>query len=97
MADSVYVKKSVLSNSYSNGGLNYVDFATLNNTFKINWLRNYLKKPSSIWNIIPEYVFSQLVSRPVRGITVNQSLGPNAGKKALINNKKANTAKKQNK
>ncbi len=28
-----YVKKSVLSNSYSNGGLNFVDFATLNNTF----------------------------------------------------------------
>ncbi len=25
-------------------GLNYVDFATLNNTFKINWLRNYLEK-----------------------------------------------------
>ncbi len=55
-----YVKKSVLSNSYSNGGLNFVDFATLNNTFKINWLRNYLKKTSSIWNIIPAYVFSQL-------------------------------------
>ncbi len=28
------------------------------------------------------------LSRPVRGITVNQSLGPNAGKKALINNKR---------
>ncbi len=55
-----YVKKSVLSNSYSNGGLNFVDFATLNNTFKINWLRNYLKKTSSIWNIIPAYEFSQL-------------------------------------
>ncbi|XDV33381.1 hypothetical protein PO909_003805 [Leuciscus waleckii] len=55
-----YIKKSVLSNSFSNGGLNFVDFATLNNTFKINWLRNYLRNPFSIWNIIPEYVFSQL-------------------------------------
>ncbi len=45
---------------YINGGLNFVDFATLNNTFKMNWLRNYLKKPSSLWNIIPEYAFSQL-------------------------------------
>jgi len=55
-----YVTKSVSSNSYSNGGLHFVDFATLNNTFKIKWLRNYLKKTSSIWNIIPEKVFSQL-------------------------------------
>ncbi len=55
-----YVKKSVLSNRVSNSGLNFVDFATLNNTFKINWLRNYLKNPSSVWNIIPEYIFSQL-------------------------------------
>lgn len=55
-----YIKRSVLSNSYNNGGLNYVDFATLNNTFKTNWVRNYLKKTYSIWNIIPEHVFSQL-------------------------------------
>ncbi len=31
-----YVEKIVLSNSVSNGGLNFVDFATLDNTFKIN-------------------------------------------------------------
>ncbi len=55
-----YVEKTVLSNSVSNVGLNFVDFATLKNTFKINWLRNYLKKPSSVWNIIPEYIFSQV-------------------------------------
>ncbi len=53
------VNKSVLSNSVSNGGLSF-DFATLNNTFKINWLRNYLKNPPSVWNILPEYIFSQL-------------------------------------
>ncbi len=52
--------KIVLSNSVSNGGLNFVDFATLDNTFKINWLRNYLNNPSSVWNIIPEYICSQL-------------------------------------
>ncbi len=40
-------------------GLNFLDFTTLNNTFKINWARNFLKNPTSIWNFIPHYIFSQ--------------------------------------
>ena len=31
-----YVKKFVLTNDYENRGLNFLDFCTLNNTFKIN-------------------------------------------------------------
>lgn len=45
---SHYMRKSVVLNSYNNGGLNFIDFDSLNNTFKINWLNQYLTKPSSI-------------------------------------------------
>ncbi len=31
-----YVKKSVMMNTYEYGGLNFLDFSSLNNTFKIN-------------------------------------------------------------
>lgn len=47
-------------NSYENGGLNFLDFTTLNNTFKINWIKSYLKNPTSIWNIFPHHIFSNL-------------------------------------
>lgn len=47
-------------NSYEKGGLNFLDFATLNNTFKVNWLRQIIRNPNSIWNFIPSYIFSTL-------------------------------------
>ena len=40
-------------NSYDNGDLNFLDFYTLNNTFKTNWLEQFIKNPSSIWNFTP--------------------------------------------
>uniref|UniRef100_A0A1A8QY68 Reverse transcriptase domain-containing protein n=1 Tax=Nothobranchius pienaari TaxID=704102 RepID=A0A1A8QY68_9TELE len=55
-----YIRKSVVLNSYNKGGLNFIDFSSLNNTFKINWIKQYLKNPTSIWNFIPHHVFSQL-------------------------------------
>lgn len=54
------IKKSVIMNPIKQGGLNYLDFTTLNNTFKINWLKNFLKNPHSLWNIIPNYIFSKV-------------------------------------
>lgn len=54
-----YIKKSVVMNDYEHGGLNFLDFATLNNTFKINWARHFLKNPVSIWNFIPHHIFSR--------------------------------------
>ncbi len=38
----------------------FLDFNILNYTFKINWMKRFLKCPSSIWNYIPNYIFSQL-------------------------------------
>lgn len=55
-----YVKKSVMMNDYNKGGLNVIDFSTLHNTFKVNWIKNHLKEPASIWNFISSHVFSQL-------------------------------------
>lgn len=55
-----YIRNSVISNSIESGGLNFLDFTSLNYTFKINWLRDFLGSPDSIWNFIPKFVFSQL-------------------------------------
>lgn len=48
-----YIRKSVLMNSYEYGGLNFLKFPTLNNTFKINWIKQFLRNPTSIWNFTP--------------------------------------------
>lgn len=55
-----YVKKSVMMNTNQSGGLNFPDFTTLNNTFKIKWLRQFINNPSSLWNFIPNNVFSKI-------------------------------------
>ncbi len=55
-----YIKKSVVINTYENGGLNFLDFVSLNNTFKINWIKQFLKKPNLIWNCISNYIFSKI-------------------------------------
>lgn len=55
-----YLKKSVVINSQNKGGLNFIDFNILNNSIKITWLSRFLKNPTSVWNIFPQLVFSQL-------------------------------------
>jgi len=54
------VKKSVIMNTFERGGLNFLDFTTLNYTFKINWIKHFLKNPTSTWNFIPNYIFSKV-------------------------------------
>ncbi len=54
-----YIRKSVILNSYNKGGLNFINFDSLNNRFKINWLKQYLSKPTSIWNTFPQLIFSR--------------------------------------
>ena len=53
-----YIRKTVVMNTYENGGLNFLDFTTLNNTFKINCIKQFLRRPTSIWNCIPHHIFS---------------------------------------
>lgn len=47
-------------NTYENGGGNFLDFNTLHKTFKINWIKQFLKKPSSMWHFISSHVFSKV-------------------------------------
>ncbi len=47
-------------NSYVNGGLSFICFSTLKNTFKIKWIRQFLRNPNSIWNFIPNFLISEL-------------------------------------
>ncbi len=56
---TLYLKQSVVLNTYENGGLNMLDFCTFNNTLKINWAKHFIKNPTSIWNFIPHYIFSK--------------------------------------
>lgn len=55
-----HIGKSVLINDYESGGLNYLDFSTLNNTFKINWLKHFFRSPNAIWKIILAHILSKL-------------------------------------
>lgn len=55
-----YMRKSVVLNEYDKGGLNFIDFSSLNNTFKIKWIKQCLKNPTSICNFISHHVFSHL-------------------------------------
>ena len=54
------LKKGVLSNSKAEGGLEVLDFIDTVNTFKVNWLRNCLKNPDSIWYFIPNFIFNKI-------------------------------------
>ncbi len=45
-------------NTYNNSGLKFIDFSSLNKTFKINWIKRYLKNSTSIRDFISHHVFS---------------------------------------
>lgn len=57
-----YIKNSVISNTIKAGGLNFLDFTSLNYTFKVNWLRNFLCSPDAVWNFIPKLIFSVILA-----------------------------------
>ncbi len=55
-----YIKKQILCNPKSKGGMDVLSFETLNNTFKVQWLANLIKGRDCIWNIFPNYVFNEV-------------------------------------
>lgn len=59
-----YIRKSVVLNTCKNGGLNFLDFSTLNCIFKINWLKYFLKNDATMWNFIPKFVFNNIGGLP---------------------------------
>ncbi len=44
--------------------INFIDFDSPNNTFKMNWLKQYPSKPTSNWNAFPQLIFSQFGGLP---------------------------------
>lgn len=54
-----YVKRKTIIRPFSEGGLNVLDFSTLNIIFKINWIKHCLSQSNSIWFYIPNLFFEQ--------------------------------------
>ena len=55
-----YIKKQILCNPKSKGGMEVLSFETLNNTFKVQWLANLIKGRDSIWDTFPKSVFNDV-------------------------------------
>ncbi len=54
------IKKSVMLADRAMGGFELVDFSTLNNSFKIKWIKTFLNNPTSCWNFIPNHIFNSV-------------------------------------
>ncbi len=54
------MRKEILCNSKDNGGLDVLNYATLNNVFKINWITQYLKKKDNMWHTFPNFLFKSV-------------------------------------
>ncbi len=55
-----YLRKEILCNSKDNGSLEVLNYNTLNNVFKINWITQYLKKIDNMWNTFPNFLFKSV-------------------------------------
>lgn len=55
-----YIRQGNLVKQYEDGGLQAIDFDSLNGTLKINWLRSFLRNQNSLWFHIPNKIFSEL-------------------------------------
>jgi len=55
-----YLKRDILCNNKTFGGLEVLSFEMLNNSFKIKWLINLLKGNDSVWNTFPNHIFNQM-------------------------------------
>ncbi len=53
-----HISRKSLTQPYSKGGLNVLEFFTLNQIFKINWLKKCLKG-NSVWFWIPNMIFKR--------------------------------------
>ena len=50
---------SVPNGEYSNGGINALDFQTINRIFKINWIKQCLSNNTCQWYYIPKLLFDK--------------------------------------
>ncbi len=53
---SEYVKRKTIIRNVSEGGVNALDFNTVNNVFKINWIKHCLCENNFPWFSIPNII-----------------------------------------
>ena len=54
------VKRIVLCNEKSKGGLDMIDFRTMQTSFVLNWASNLLQSKGEMWSMYPRFLFSKL-------------------------------------
>ena len=52
-----YVRHKTITQAYSTGGYDALDFISVNNTFKINWLKHCVHQNNDPWFYIPNLLF----------------------------------------
>uniref|UniRef100_A0A3Q2ZDV5 Reverse transcriptase domain-containing protein n=1 Tax=Kryptolebias marmoratus TaxID=37003 RepID=A0A3Q2ZDV5_KRYMA len=55
-----YIRKGNLIKQFEDGGLQAIEFDSMNGTLKINWLRSFLTNQNALWFHIPSKIFSNL-------------------------------------
>ncbi len=53
------IQRNSLVRRYKEGGLNALDFQTINQTFKINWIKKCISNNDLPWFWIPNLIFKQ--------------------------------------
>lgn len=53
------IKRKALIRQFSEGGLNVLDFQTINRIFKVNWLKHCLTHMNTPWFFIPNFLFDK--------------------------------------
>lgn len=55
-----YIKKSDIIKSYEEGGLNIIEFESMNTMLKLKWLQRFLSNTESFWYTVPCALFNKL-------------------------------------
>lgn len=55
-----YIKKSDIIKSYEKGGLNVIEFESMNIMLKLKWLQMFLDNMDSLWYVVPSALFGKL-------------------------------------
>ena len=59
-----HLKKEILAGPRGEGGMELLDYVDMNYTFKTKWIKEYLKKPESLWYFIPHNIFGKIGGLP---------------------------------
>lgn len=54
---TLYIRKGEVLKSYDEGGLNAIDFDSMNGTLKLKWLQSFISCGRAFWFKIPSTIF----------------------------------------